>query len=307
MKTIFLSKEVTEYVNSNLILISGSARSGTSLLGSIIHSMNSVEYAYEPPLLFTLFPLLDCLEKDQWKVLFETYVYEDLLIGQLSGRACNGNVEDYSSFIRSKGVKEYENRLEKSLTKTEAMELAKTRYMVLKCPDLNTYVPKLREYYPEIKIIHTVRSPIDTVESLVKKGWFNNASLGKGNVIWPMRKTKSHDTVPFWVDEMYEESWMLSGIEERAAMYYNWMTRFKSDLDSSVMVVNYDEFVTNPYDIVRQISLFLGVSKSRFTDELVSQIYTSSLGGKDKGILTLSNDLYENMFVEYNNVLASRN
>src|SRR5512141_1115475 len=87
---------------SNAIFITGSARSGTSLVGSIIHSMDKVEYAYEPPMLVSLFAMINGLPEAQWKFLYETYLYEEILLNSIAGRAINCNVSDYSSIYKVK-------------------------------------------------------------------------------------------------------------------------------------------------------------------------------------------------------------
>ena len=303
MANLVLSKEISDFVENRLIFISGSARSGTSLLGSIVHSFSNIEYAYEPPLLFSLFPLLDNLEIEEWKILFETYVYEELLIGQLSGRSCNANLKDYSSFISSKGLEEYENRISKSLTKSEAIQIAKTKYLAIKCPDLNLFIPRLRELYPNIKIIHSVRSPLGTIESLVKKQWFEDENLMNNWLIWPMRKSLNNSLVPFWVPTDSEKEWLNSSVEHRASMYYSWMTDFHSVVNNKVLLLNYDEFVRNTDQSVKVISEYLGVGATRLTNEIIARIHTNSIDKDPSDKSTLSSASYSNLLKIYEKVL----
>jgi hypothetical protein len=54
------------------VCLTSIARSGTTLVGSLIHSMRGVEYSFEPPTLFMLFPLLDQIPAEAWKLLYET-------------------------------------------------------------------------------------------------------------------------------------------------------------------------------------------------------------------------------------------
>ena len=85
-----LNSRIFEKCN-NSTLITGGARNGTTILGKIFHSFNNVEYIFEPPLFFSLFALIDSLDKDDWKLLYETYLYEEFLINALGGRNLNYN------------------------------------------------------------------------------------------------------------------------------------------------------------------------------------------------------------------------
>jgi len=48
-----ISNIASDKVNSS-ILISGVARSGTTIVGKLISSFDGVEYSFEPPMMFTL-------------------------------------------------------------------------------------------------------------------------------------------------------------------------------------------------------------------------------------------------------------
>ena len=64
-----LDKKISKKCNE-AIIISGGARSGTTIIGKVLHSLKNVEYAFEPPALFALFPLINDLPKKIWKLLY---------------------------------------------------------------------------------------------------------------------------------------------------------------------------------------------------------------------------------------------
>ena len=105
-----LAPEISEKCN-NAVLISGSARSGTTILSKILHSFKNVELVYEPPVLFSLFALLPEIEEKQWRLLYETYLYEEFFINALSGRSVNCNRKDDSSIFLVKDKEELDKRL----------------------------------------------------------------------------------------------------------------------------------------------------------------------------------------------------
>ena len=122
---------------SNAILISGSARSGTTIMGKVIHSFDGIEYTYEPPLLFSLFPLINQLAEQDWRLLYETYLYEEFMLNSLAGRAINCNRKDDSSIYNVKSESEVASRLQSTLSKNEAEILAKNRTIAYKMPSKN--------------------------------------------------------------------------------------------------------------------------------------------------------------------------
>src|SRR5262245_47930304 len=60
------------------IIVSGAGRTGTTMMGQLIHTLDGVEYGFEPPLLFGLLSLIERMPVEQWKLLFDLYVLEEL-------------------------------------------------------------------------------------------------------------------------------------------------------------------------------------------------------------------------------------
>ena len=59
------------YINKVLqqtIWLTGCARSGTSILGKILSTLNNVEYTHEPQTLYSLLPLIHKIEKNIGKI-----------------------------------------------------------------------------------------------------------------------------------------------------------------------------------------------------------------------------------------------
>ena len=66
--------------------------------------------------------MIEQLESNQWKFLYETYLYEEFLIPALAGRNINCNRQDDSSIYRVKTQTEIETRLNQSHSKSQAEE-----------------------------------------------------------------------------------------------------------------------------------------------------------------------------------------
>ncbi len=124
----------TKAVIESAVVITGGGRSGTTILGKLIHTFRNVEYAFEPPMLVALFALLDQLPEPTWKFLYEAYLAEEFLSNALAGRTINTNRVDDSSIHAVKSEVEIEERLSRSWSKQEIMEKVETRRCFTSCP-----------------------------------------------------------------------------------------------------------------------------------------------------------------------------
>ena len=75
-------------MKNKVIIISGAARSGTSILGKILGSCKKVEYLYEPETFNYLSFLRNKVENKVWKNLIERYLTENFL-RLVNGRSLN--------------------------------------------------------------------------------------------------------------------------------------------------------------------------------------------------------------------------
>ncbi|MCH7825985.1 MAG: hypothetical protein IH849_14390 [Acidobacteria bacterium] len=72
----------------------------------MMHSLAGFEYAFEPPLLFSLLPTMSSIGDDAFRILFETYLFEDFYMEALAGRRLNLNEHEDSSALRAKGAEQ---------------------------------------------------------------------------------------------------------------------------------------------------------------------------------------------------------
>ena len=209
------------------ILITGAARSGTTILGKIVHSFNKVEFEFEPPMMFSLLPLLGGMSESKWKLLFETYLYESHFINAVCGRNLNFNEMDDSSILKVKSKEEIENRLKVSVRKSDAESIFKDHLIAFKMPDAIPYLGKLSSYYPEMKMVVIRRDPVSTINSLVAKGWFADGAADH-NFIWPFYVDDNGVRIPYWVGDQDFDQWIEMNEADRCAYYY---LRMRDGLD----------------------------------------------------------------------------
>lgn len=269
MSQVRLDIRISQKCNE-AIVISGSSRSGTTIFGKILHSFEYVEYAYEPPMLFSLFALMQHLDEDHWKLLYETYLYEEFLMNALAGRSLNCNQADDSSIYNVKPVRLIEERLNKSLRKVDAELLAQKAHIVYKIPDVVPFLPHLKKYYPGINVIVLVRKAPYVFYSILEKGWFNDRSLREENLIWPNRYLNGV-RIPFWVDPNDDEWWVEMDELHRVAYYYVRVNQAVKDIPGSI-IVKYRDLVEKPETTVRLVADRLSLRWGDKTGQILSTV-----------------------------------
>ena len=251
----------------NAILISGSARSGTTIMGKVVHSMEGVEYSFEPPVLCTLIPLIKSLKKSEWKLLYETYLYEEFFINPICGRNINCNVSDNSSIYKVKADKDITSRLDRSISKNSAEKIGNDKIIAYKMPDITPFLSRMIDYYPDTRLILMRRGAIETINSILQKGWFSDSGLST-NMIWPFLTTESVH-VPYWVNERDVDLWLSMDEINRCAYYY---IRVNQLVPDNAIVVNYENLVSQPLKVVRDLANLLELNFGSKTSDIVSSI-----------------------------------
>jgi hypothetical protein len=272
---------------NNSFIITGGARNGTTILGKIFHSFENVEYIFEPPLLFSLFALIDSLNQENWKLLYETYLYEDFLMNALAGRNLNCNNLDDSSIYNVKSKSDIKKRQSISLRKIDAEQLAENSVIVWKIPDIVPLIPKFLEYYPKTKVIVIIRESTEVINSLIKKKWFSNEILINNNLIWPNRYLNGM-RIPFWVKKEDDSLWCEMNELDRCAYYY--ITMSDTFLDApNCKTVKYNDLVNNPYDTINNLSEDLEMTWGVKTEGIINTVRRTEID-RDMSILDKVSD-----------------
>lgn len=266
--------EYSKRAMNRAIFIAGNRRSGTTIIGKIVHSFKSVEYSFEPSFLFSLLPLIDSLTSAAFKTMFESYCFEDLLIRHLAGRSLNFNSHDDSFIYLSKDKQEIASRLSKSWTKKELLNIVDKARLCIKMPNISGPLKKLSEYYPKMTIIITSRNANSVIESTLKKKWFQDENLINYGMIWP-RQNETGLAVPMWVEEEMIESWLNWSELERAAYSYVRTTHELMQLKNSILV-SYERMIQNPKVVIRELAEKLHLNYGSQTESLIKTLKIQS-------------------------------
>jgi hypothetical protein len=271
--TLKLSPQISKLC-SRSFLITGSARSGTTILGKLMHSMKSIEYAFEPPMLVSMFSSINVIPEKIWKFLFETYIYEDFLIPSIAGRNLNFNKNDDSSIYRVRTEKDINDRLHKSWRKYELEKNAEKSRIAFKLPSILPYLIKFQKYYQNVDIIIVKREPVEIINSIFNKHWFTNKSLQTTSVIWPNTIHKDMK-IPFWVDPEDFDKWHVMSEIDRCAYYVIRQHSFIPHIEKHIKV-EYHELLDNPQQVAENLTLSLNLEFGPKTKDILSTIRSQS-------------------------------
>lgn len=251
------------------ILVSGGGRSGTTVLGKLIHSFSDVEYVFEPPTLIALFALFETLPESAWRFLYEAYLGEDFLANALAGRAINTNRADDSSVLAVKTAQEIDRRLERSWGKHDLMQASAHSVIAYKIPNIVPMLARFHARYPGSRIVVIKRGAAETIQSLMQKGWFRD--LGPGSTLhWPFRE-QAGVRVPYWVAPGDETLWCELAEVDRCAYYYLRMSDAPPE-NSRVLHVRYAELVAQPVDTAHRLAHWLGLTPGARTPDVLAAI-----------------------------------
>ena len=268
-----MCKEISE-----TLLLTGPARSGTTIIGKYLASHENCEYAFEPPILFHIVSGLSTgkISSKVFQELVDGYLYDEILPETLAGRRINTNRWDDSSIYRIKSKEEINERLSKSWNKIDGGFQGKLKKakIILKMPDIIYALNKIKTAgIANLIIISTVRNPYANIISLMKKNWFSKEGLESGR-IFPTTKRETGIYLPTWALVTAEKFVAMTNIQ-RCALYIEIMydeIRSLKDTD----LISYKLFTTNK-DYRKSLSKRLRLREGSKTEEINSEIRKSEV------------------------------
>lgn len=257
----------------SMLVVGGGARSGTTIMGKIVASMERIEYFFEPPMFIPLFLNGRDTENRYLKTLTDAYFYEELLINSLAGRNLNFNHCDDSFIGNVKEDKEIKSRLAGCRRRFELDELASLSRFSFKSPYAVFFVGQLKDVYKKASFIMMHRSPCEVINSVVAKKWFSNEYLNPdaGGTVHALR-AKENIKIPFWVESEDEGFWVIASEVERAIYYYVRVAEEMLKYRSSCLIINYESLLKNPLRVVTSITSRFDLKFTHKTYEVIDSI-----------------------------------
>lgn len=254
---------------SSSILITGSARSGTTMMGQLIGSCENIEYEFEPAALQDIISQSENMPHAVWKHIVASYMFNHVFLGLVSGRTINQNNNDDSSIFKIKPIEEINRKLNTSWRFKSLKEFSQTCRLCFKMPDIVPFLEKFEAAFPGLTMVVMKRNPVDSIASLLEKKWFDDEQA-ETNPIWPYRVYRAKK-VPYWVPLDECNDWIKRTPLEKSAIYYIKSCQVYTQR-STIHIVDYDKIVAEPK---RQIDAFLSrldLKMTKQTQDLIKGI-----------------------------------
>ena len=263
-----------ELFTNSVTIITGCGRSGTSILGKLIGSMNGVEYLFEPTT-----PKFANVEP----VLCRSLMFEDFVLPALQGRNVNidSGTESYTGYYEtdeSLRLKWENKRRIDILPKI----LNKKPQLVLKLTEMQGMLSHLNTTFPGVRMIHIIRNGIDVIQSMMKPNWYTDSYMQTNSVDWVSIYTDDKGisyNVPWFIAvEMDKEEWIKYNHETRCAAVWRVTVEKMTELHKNIHIIKYEDLCRNPELEMKGIIDFMNierdtqVEKSDITERHISTI-----------------------------------
>lgn len=264
----------------NAILITGAPRSGTTIFGKIISTLNNIEYHFEPPTFYVLSSLYAAgqLDKKSAVDMMQVFLYEDLFLESVHGRKVNLRPNDDSLILNSKDWQLINERWQSIGNRADAMALiAEGRArLAVKMPNVMDGMSVIREAMPDCKVALIIRDGRQVVRSVVKKRWVSKESLE--TELYPYHDIDSPVNAPYWVETKHLDDWVVWSETTRSV--YMWRRHAELTLsllssptkDNNLKAFRYDELVDNARSTVESFADFIGEDMTKYTEFRIAEI-----------------------------------
>jgi hypothetical protein len=264
---------ITEAKNkiANAVFISGATRTGTSMMARLIYSLDKVECFHEPAFLYSFFYTIDAIPEDQWKILLESFVYEELLLSALAGRRLNFNEHDESCVFHSKPREEIAERLSRTHRHQELVPRSLAHRLAFKMPETVPQLEYLRRYYPQMTFLVMLRRPESVIASLIERGWYSERQMkGRGGE-WLFRNARSDLNIPPWVPDHLIDEFVRTSEADRCAMCY--IEQYRHLVSRrDCLIVDFDHLMWQPLSYFTSVTEALGEQFGPLTPKLLESV-----------------------------------
>lgn len=187
-----------------VLIITGVARSGTSILGKLIGSMSPVHYLFEPTIL-KWFGIIDAIDVNTIRAT----ILEDYFLPLIQGRSLNFNPHDDSYIYNYKTRKEIILAMKNLNTRDKALEYINEikPLFVIKMPDFQPYMETAKQIFPGLRALNIIRNGNDVVNSMVRRGWYTDEYMRNGITEWVVDSRITDGYHPWWIDEESKVYW----------------------------------------------------------------------------------------------------
>ena len=255
-------------LKNKLIVITGFGRSGTTILGKVLGSMDNAVFAFEPPAMKTLSEF--GISNIPAKLLFETH-----FLPEIQGRGNQNYLDDSCTHNYLDVDLVYRNSMNLRSRRDAEQYLADNDYkFILKNTCLQYNMGLIEQFFPGVKFVHIIRNGFDAIYSALSRGWYTDEYCNSDAVEDMIHHPKC-DIVPY-IDFESKFLWPDWNPATRAACAWRCAVtsglRFKNANPDKCVQFKYEDFIKNTWRYVSMFQHKFNLSCSDLTLEHINSI-----------------------------------
>ena len=298
----------------NMVTVTGATQSGKSMVGPVICSLEGAEN-YRTDFVLEQIPMLHKLGliDDEVAIFILRYGIELMQYDNMIGRNTNFRFSDFSSIWLTKDPSEFYKRLNFDEGESVYKRLKKENPLfVLNFHNGVMHADLLLKAFPNQKIIHVVRNPIDVVHAWFNKKYGKIETYEEPRIRILTYKYKNN-LLPYYAKGWEDEYLKLSEVDRVLRLLYtvhkNHMDTFdKLKEKENIYVFTFEDFATNTDTCLKHICDFIKAPKTLYTpivlerEKVPREINQEDIEDKFSEIKKLAS----NEYLSYLNLLLDR-
>ena len=261
-----------QYFKNNVLIISGVGRSGTTILGKLIGSMENTIYLFEPAIM-KYFPMLWHKEINEdnspksypggfLEQMFLGTLFEDYILPIVQGRSLNTNPSDWTYYQNHITEKELKNRWKLS-RREQAVEWFEKNNpkIVIKTNEAQHLFFIFENLFYGCKFIHIIRNGLDTIADSLDRGWFKSD--------YPAIEFAT-GSVPLYVDKQARRYWQDQNPVTKAAC--TWRCLVDIEDKENIWQFKYEDFCQNPKGYIEKAALKYFMKETEITERHIESV-----------------------------------
>ena len=286
-----------------LLLLTGVGRSGTTILGKLLGSMEPAYLVFEPALFKYISPMSQG---------FLGTLFEDYFLPIIQGRG-NWNSRDYSSIHNQMSFADIMYRWGELLRRSDAMLYIERErpLFIVKSLEYQGYFWELQKAVPTVRYLEIIRNGFDVVQSAVERQWFTDEWCNHQMIQRASSDPKCN--IPDYV--LYSGSVVCH--EQRVMDWPNWTPwtraacawrclvneKLPSDHCNNQLVY-YEDLIKSPITFTNVMAELYGLKQTQLTEKFISEIKNHNKTERKKFDINLIEQPERDRFVEQNQKLG---
>lgn len=273
-----LPMDYNKIFNNKIVVITGVARSGTTILAKIIGSFCDVNYLFEPAIMLLVPPLIQkkFLSEKQGADLLKGVLFEDFYLQMIQGRYVNFNKNDDSYIGNYLDLKNVEQRWEKYKRKIDVIDDLENKksLFIIKSPNVQPYLSIIKKIFTGVRFIDVIRDGNDIISSSIRRGFYSDNDLNGRIINWSYNHNKIK--IPCFIEDKDMDLFSNWNHHTRVAYIWRILTekglQFAYENKQDVIQFKFEDFIQNTEKFVEETENFIGKKRTDITMKHIDSI-----------------------------------